>query len=343
MPRFSVVVPAMSTPDRAAAGRLARGYAAIVVALRYPILLGWIGAVAAAVLYLPVLSSANDGTASLVPSNAPALQAEATATRLFGEPLDAQVAVVQRDARGLPAAAQEKAIRAAVSTDTGHPAGGPISGLAGALPVPNTGGVFPSARETSTTVITFLYFRPGTTFAAQTAGGEQYASRNASARAAGLVGVTGAVPATYEQGQIINQRLPWVELATLLAIAAIVGFFFLSAGAPLATLICAATAYLLATRLVAWVTQQLHTALPADVEPVLVVLLLGVTTDYTVFFMSGMRSRLAEGLPRLRAARLTTAEFAPIILAAGLLVAAGTGSLAAARMQLIRAFGRPSR
>ena len=62
--------------------------------------------------------------------------------------------------------------------------------------------------------------------------------------------------------------------------------------------------------------------LPADVDPVLVVLLLGVTTDYSVFFLSGMRARLAEGVRRVRAARLATAEFAPIILAAGLIVAA---------------------
>ena len=117
------------------------------------------------------------------------------------------------------------------------------------------------------------------------------------------------------------------------------GFFFLSPGAPLATLACAATAYLLAIRIVAWVMQQMHVTLPPDVEPVLVVLLLGVTTDYSVFFMSGMRNRLAEGLPRIQAARLTTAEFSPIILAAGLLVAAGTASLGVAKMQLIRAFG----
>ena len=85
--------------------------------------------------------------------------------------------------------------------------------------------------------------------------------------------------------------------------------------------------------------QQMHVTLPPDVEPVLVVLLLGVTTDYSVFFASGMRNRLAEGMSKVQAARLTTAEFAPIILAAGLLVAAGTASLAVAPMQLIRAFG----
>ena len=151
--------------------------------------------------------------------------------------------------------------------------------------------------------------------------------------------MTGVGPAIYEQGVIISQRLVWVEIATVLAIFLIVGFFFLSLGAPLATLACAATAYLLAVRVVAWVMQLMHATLPPDVEPVLVVLLLGVTTDYSVFFMSGMRNRLAEGLPRLAAARLTTAEFAPIIVAAGVLVAAGTGALGVAHMQLIRAFG----
>jgi putative drug exporter of the RND superfamily len=328
----------MRIAPRPAAGGLARAYAAVVVAFRLPILLGWVAAAVAAVLCLPALSTSG-GSSNLLPPNAPALQTEATATRIFGEPLDAQVAVVQRDPRGMPASVLAMAVRRALDTDNGHPAGGPISGLAGALPVPNTDRVFPASRERSTTVITFLYFRPGTSLAAQTLGGQQYAQRNASERDAGLAGVTGAIPATYEQGLIINQRLPWVELATLLAIAVIVGFFFLAGGAPLATLACAATAYLLAIRIVAWVTARMHVSLPADVAPVLVVLLLGVSTDYTVFFMSGMRRRLAEGLPRLQAARLTTAEYAPIILAAGLLVAAGTASLTVAKMQLISAFG----
>jgi RND superfamily putative drug exporter len=72
---------------------------------------------------------------------------------------------------------------------------------------------------------------------------------------------------------------------------------------------------------------------------VLVVLLLGVTTDYSVFFLDGMRARLAEGVPRVQAARLATAEFAPIIAAAGLIVSAATASLAVARTDLLRAFG----
>jgi RND superfamily putative drug exporter len=332
----------MSTP-RAATGGLARSYAALAVALRYLIVLGWLAAVTLAVRYLPALAPAG-GVASLVPANAPALQAEATATRTFGGPLDAQVAVVQRSARGLPTAVQIAAARAAAAVDSGQPRGGPIAGLAGAVPIPNTvvpttGAQFPGSRERSTTIVTFLYFRPGTSFAAQTAGGELYARRYASGQDGHLIGVTGVVPATYQQGVIIAQRLPWVEFATVAAIWLIVAFFFLSLGAPVATLLCAATSYLLAVRVVAWVTQHMHVPLPPDAEPVLIVLLLGVTTDYSVFFMSGMRNRLAEGLPKLQAARLTTAEYAPIILVAGVLVAAATGSLGLAKLQLIHALG----
>jgi putative drug exporter of the RND superfamily len=306
--------------------------------LRYPIVAGWIVAVVAAMHFLPQLSQSGDA-ASLVPSTAAAVQAEVTATRIFGEPLDAQVAVVQRAARGLTSRAQADAVRNAISVDTGQAAGSPIAGLAGAVPIPNTGGDFPGSRERSTTVITYLYFRPGLSPAAQTLAGELYARRYASAPADHLVGITGVAPAIDEQGVIISQHLPWVEIATVLAIFLIVGFFFLSPGAPLATLACAGTAYLLAVRVVAWVMQLMHVTLPPDVEPVLIVLLLGVTTDYSVFFMSGMRDRLAEGLPRVQAARLTTAEYAPIILAAGVLVAAGTAALGVAKMQLIRAFG----
>jgi putative drug exporter of the RND superfamily len=44
-------------------------------------------------------------------------------------------------------------------------------------------------------------------------------------------------------------------------------------------------------------------------------------------------------VPRVRAARLATAEYAPIITAAGLIVAAATASLIVARTDLLRAFG----
>jgi RND superfamily putative drug exporter len=322
--------------DRAAVGWLWRALAAVIVAARYLILLAWIAAAVAVTLYLPPLA-ASSGVGGLIPSGAPALRAEYDAARIFGLPLTAQVAVVQRDPRRFPLATVKHAARQAAVMDTGHAA--PISGLGAAVPIANTAGAFPGSKERSTTIITFLYFRPGTSIGEQAAGGQAFARRYASAPADHLIGVTGAAPAQDAQGNLILRYLPWVELATLAAIAIIVGWHFRSFGAPLATLLCVAVAYLVAVRVVALVARRTGAALPPDLEPVLVVLLLGVTTDYAVFFLAGMRARLAGGLPRLAAARRTTAEYLPIILTAGLVVAGGVAALAVASVGTLAAFG----
>ena len=335
--RPAAQAPAAMVARQPVVGGLARGYAFVVVSMRYVVLVGWLAAAALATHYLPTLSAAG-GVGDLVPTHSAALRAEADATRLFRVPMSAPVAVVQANAGGLSTAVQEGAARSAIAIDQGG--GAHIQGLAGALPVANTAGAIPGSRHQSTTVITFLYFRPGTSMAQETAGGEAYArALAASGPRAHIAGVTGPIPARYEQGQIIEHYLPWVEAATVLAIFLIVGWHFRSFGAPLATLLSAATSYLLAVHVVAWAAERMGVSVPPDLEPVLVVLLLGVTTDYCVFFLSGMRTRLAEGTPRLAAARLTTAEYTPIILAAGLVVAAGTAALVVARIQLLRAFG----
>ena len=355
------------------AGVLARSYAFVVVSLRYLIVGGWAAAVVLAVMFLPPLSATSSGGLSdLIPPGSAAAHAESDAARLFGFPIDAAVAIVQRDPHGMPAATRDRAIRQAIAVDrrlsgqsTGQLAAaaaalasagqpdvarilsGPVSpgppggipGLAGAYPLPNTAGLLRGTNEQSTTVITFLSFRPGTSFGAQTAGADAYVHWFLNRPADHVVGVTGPIPAEYDQSQIIGKDILWVELFTVLAIALIVGLRFRSVGAPLATLACAATAYLIAVRVVVWLAARMGVTLPPDLDPVLVVLLLGVTTDYTVFFLDGMRARVADGVPRVRAARLATAEFAPIILAAGVIVAAAAASLVVARTKLLSAFG----
>ena len=328
--------PASRKP-KAAAGLLARSYAAVVVSLRLLIIAGWAAAVAAAIVFLPPLNPTTGGLSELIPPGSPAAHAEADASKLFGFPLDAAVAVVQRDPRGLPTATQVRAVRQALAADrqatsplgqlsqvaaaagaaealakadhlsgadlTGPLSPGPpggIPGLAGAFPLPNTGGLLVGTAEHSTTIITFLYFQPGTSFSQQTAGANEYVHWYLNQPADHVVGVTGPIPAEYAQSQIIKNDIIWVELFTVLAIALIVGLRFRSVGAPLAALACAGTAYVLAVRVVAWAAQRMGVSLPPDLDPVLVVLLLGVTTDYTVFFLDGMRGRLAEGVPRVR-------------------------------------------
>ncbi|HEY9241583.1 MAG TPA: MMPL family transporter [Streptosporangiaceae bacterium] len=323
-----------SGADRPAVGWIWRAYAALAVGLRFLILLAWIAAAIAATRFLPQLTSSGSVSA-LIPKGAPAVQAEYEATRLFGLPLTSQVEVVQRDPHGFSTQAQLRAARQALAVDRGHT----VAGVAAAVPVANTNGAFPGSRERSTTIITYLFSRPGTSVAAAAAAGQAYAHRFDSAPQDHLAGVTGSEPAEAEQATLILRYLPWVELATVLAIALIVGVYFRAPGAPLATLACSATAYLVATRVVAWAAQRMGVTVAPDLEPVLVVLLLGVTTDYSVFFLAGMRSRLAEGLPRVTAARRTTAEFTPIILTAGLVVAAGIASLAVAHLGPLQAFG----
>jgi len=288
------------------------------------------------VMFLPPLPSSG-GLPNLIPAGSPAAHADADAARLFGYPLEAGVAIVQRDPRGLPPSVVDTTAHAALAYDRKAS----IPGLLAVIPVPNGVGMSPTitgspiaaagllagVRRTTSTIVTYLEFRADASTEQQVSGARAYARRYLTH----VVGVTGPVAAEYEQGLIIGRDLGWVELFTVLALALIVGVRFRSVIAPLAVLACAGTAYVLAVRIVAWGAQRAGITLPQDADPVLVVLLLGVTTDYCVFFLAGMRSRLAEGAGRLQAVRDSTTASAPIVFAAGLLVAAGTGALVVAR------------
>lgn len=241
--------PGHPVREGAQAGVIWRAWALVVIALRYPILLAWvIGAVAAAV-FLPGITPA--GTlGNLVPSGSPALRAEYDAARLFGVPLTSQAAVVQRNPSGFSRQTQLNVARRVIAVDQRRAR--QVPGLALAVPLANTAGIVRGSRERSTTIITYLYFRPGMSMTAETTAGQAFAHRYLSAAPDHLIGVTGPAPAQTAQGQIIQRYLPWVELATVLAIALIVGLYFRSLGAPMATLLCAAIAYLIAVHAVGW-------------------------------------------------------------------------------------------
>jgi len=203
---------------------------------------------------------------------------------LFGFPIDAAVAIVQRDPHGMPAVVRDRALRQAIAVDR-RLSGQSEGQLAAAAAALARAGQPDAARILSGPV------SPGPP--------------------GGIPGLAGAFPLPNAAG--------------------------LLRGAPLATLACAATAYVIAIRVVVWLAGRMGVTLPPDLDPVLVVLLLGVTTDYTVFFLDGMRAQVAGGVPRIRAARLATAEFAPIILAAGIIVAAAAASLVVARTKMLGA------
>jgi RND superfamily putative drug exporter len=320
--------------------RLARAFAWLVVQLRWPIVLGWTVAAIAAVVYLPSLQEAGDKTSlvGLVPEDAEAIEAGVRSAVLFSVPVVTHTAIVQRDPEGLSRPAIKRVFRRASRTnDHRDPE---LKEIKGALPIVNARSLVPGSRETGTTAITYLFFDPNKTdLDDQDELTRRYAEKYVHFGDDALVGVTGAVPARLEEWRQIDKRLTWVTLATIGLIALILGVHFRSPVAPLVTLAAAGIAYVVSLRTAAYVGQELDFAIPRDAEPVLVVLLLGVVTDYAVFFLHGLRERLAAGDERLDAAHAATAEYLPIVLTAGLIVAGGTLALIAGQLAFFRAFG----
>ena len=318
----------------------ARAFAAVIVWLRWPIVLAWLVATAAAIVYLPSLQEAGSETSlvGLVPKDAESIETGIRSAELFTVPVIAHTHVVQRNPEGLSEEALARvASRAKVIADGRDPE---FEELRFALPIANARGLIPSSRETGTTAITYLFFDPSETdIADQDELATRFAKKYVNREDDALVGVTGAVPARMQEWREIEEGLPWVTLATVLVIALILGVHFRSPVVPLVTLLAAGIAYIVSLRAVAWFGESLGVTIPRDAEPILVVLLLGVVTDYAVFFLHGMRERLDAGDRRIDAARQAAAEYLPIVVTAGLIVAGGTASLVAGELEFFRAFG----
>jgi len=309
----------------------------VLIRLRLVILPGWIVVAILVATHLPAFTDQTQSeTTGLVPTNARSASVEARGIRDFGTPMLSRVAVVQRDSGGLSADVQKRAVRRALRIDRHRDEA--LRSIAFALPVSNAGGIFPGARERGTTVVTFLYFRPGVSTDAQLALAQTYVQR---IRSAGdpVVGVAGTLRAREAEFRHIQSALPIVEIATVGLIALILLFSFAAIGPPVVTLGAAFLSYVISVHVLTRIASALGVQIPREVEPVLVVLLLGLTTDYSVFFFSGARQRLSQDEPRIRAAEGTTRLFLPIIATAGLIVALGSASLAVGKFEFFRAFG----
>jgi len=315
---------------------LVRLFARAVVGLRWVIVPAWIAAAAASALYLPTLGSGEPlPLGGLVPSDAPALRVGQRESELFRVPLTADTVVVQRDPQGLSREAQARALARAVAVSRG--AKDP-EGIAFALPIANTLGLFPGSRERGTTALTYLFFGPQASLVDRVREANVYAARINGPDEA-LVGVTGPAPARYQQFLEIDSHLELVEIATVAVILLVVGLTFRALAAPLLTLFAAGIAFIVASGVIPWVGERLGVTVPEEVEPLVVALTLGIVTDYAVFYLSGYRRRLFEGLDRIEAARAATIRVTPIVATAGLIVVAGTAALLVGELEFFRAFG----
>ena len=214
----------------------------------------------------------------------------------------------------------------------------PDRDLLAAFPLINTPVLLPNAAESNTTIVTYLFTDPTADLFAQNGAAYDYAGRF-DPRDEALVGVGGAIPAQIEQGTVIGRELPLVEAVTLAAIAVIVGANFRSVVAPLITLVTAAAGYLLADRAIGSLAAVVGVAAPAELEPIVVALMLGITTDYSIFFLTGMQRRLQFGASDRDAAQRAVQEYLPIVVTAGFTVACGVAALVVAESGLFKELG----
>ncbi len=310
----------------------------VVIALRWPIAIAWIAAAALTTALLPSIADSQNGAlGDLVPNDAAAIDAELRSAELFGFPLLSRTIVVQRDPQGLGAAAVATTVRRAVALNRNTLDG--LDRVGGAIPVLNTVSLPPFTRERGTATVTYLFYDTTVGARERVALAERVAQRARTVAPRSYTGVTGALPAREEQSRLIADRLPLVELCTVLLVLVAVGLHFRAPLAPLITLLAIAVTYLITIRAVAWIGQRAGVAVPSEVQPVIVVLLFGILTDYAIFYLSRFRLRLSEGMRSRAAAERAAGELVATIVAAGVTVAAASAALLVAHLGFFQTFG----
>ena len=317
------------------AGGLARLFAWVVVTFRWFVVLGWAVLLAAAAVWLPASSSSAD-LGGFAPPDSRAIATETTSAKAFGFPILSRTLLVQRDEGGLSQTAQQRAVQRAVAV--AQKTAGDIGPIVAAVPIANTKGVIPSP-EHDTTVLTYIFTKPGTSFGDEVAAAQQFGRQHVNQPDDHLVGVTGTVPAQVAQTEILYDHLLLLEGVTLLAVIGIVALKFRSVVAPLVALVTAAASYFLAVRVTNYAGGFVEGGAPDELKPLVLALVLGIVTDYAIFYLSSMRSGLESGLDKVAAARASSAQTGRIVLVAGIAVAAGSAAMLVAESGFFRAFG----
>lgn len=316
-------------------GRLARAHEWVTYVLRWPIVILWIAGTIFLIAHPVDRAGAPDETASLIPEDSPAARAELRSIDLFGYPLSSRTVVVQRDPAGLsPFVIAESMLDALALNQTK-----PAWPVLGAIPLVNSAGLGVGAGERNTTVLTYMLMDPNSDFGQQHSAARQYTQDTLERPVDHVVGVSGSVPARAQQSYLLDTHLGWVEGATVVAIFLLVGLAFRSLVVPVIALVASGIAVVATLTALTLLSARLGVSAPAELEPVVVALILGVVTDYTIFFATGYHAAALRFADRREAVRSSVTIYAPIILAAGLTVAAGTLTLVVAQSPFFRAFG----
>jgi putative drug exporter of the RND superfamily len=284
----------------------------------------WIVVALAAVHFLPGISQEGGGAlGGLVLKHSPAVATQQREARTFGNTLLTRIVVVQHADAGLTRRQLRRTLELARRVAKGKAHRFRYLRVAAPIVDPHR-----------TTSVTYLYFSHEASNAQALDVAHDYAN---ALRPHGLR--TGALLARDAELSQIQRSLPWVTLATVGLIALVLVLSFRAVAPPLLVLGTAGIAFVIAVRVLAWLAEKRGEQVPKEVEPVLVALLLGLVTDYSIFFLAGVRRRLAGGSGRIAAAEGATRDNLPIIVTAGLIVALGSLSLTVGHLDIFRSFG----
>jgi RND superfamily putative drug exporter len=305
----------------------------VIVALRWFVVAGWIAGAVIATIMLPGLGGSSDLELPL-PSDAAPLKAEARSAEIFGSPLLTRTQVVVSRQGGLSAPEQRDLAEFALRVSQHKVVG--LSDIQAAVPLTSAGGVAPGAEPGPASVITYLAFGPGTSVAHQTRVARDYAAVAPVPQGA-RADLTGTYPAQQEQMETIDDKLPLVVGVTLALIVLVVALVFRSIVAPLVVLGTIGVAYAIDLRAIGAVGEAIGITATRDIEPVVSALLMGIVTDYAIFYLFGVRNRLRSGDAR-SAAIGAGAQMTAIVITAGLCTALGTAVLLVGDVDFFRAF-----
>ena len=281
--------PAPSGAADRPGSRAAYAVATAVVALRWLIVAAAVGGAVAAYLLLPAFTTHSGGIGDITTSGNPAIAAETQAAQAFGFPVLSRTVMVQRDPAGLPQPVLRRPTARPPRCGNGRRPAAPTASSSPRCPSSTPAVSSPARRETRTTIVTYLY--PNTeNFADATQAAQRYAARFGAADH--VVGVTGTVPGSYRQTQLLGAAVPRLEVVSVAAVILIVGLAFRSVVAPLLTLLTAGVSYIMITRVARCWPARLGVDIPPDLEPLMVALMVGVITDYVVYFLAGLRGEL---------------------------------------------------
>lgn len=315
-----------------AAAVCGRGYRTAVSRGRWFVIAAWIAAVVALPLTLGSGTTGGSSLGGLLPAHSRAVQLETKSLAQFDVPVLSETAVVLHDPDGLNPFVRADDVIWALAHAVRYLGGAPPaagSDILAAVPVP-------VARQDS--AVTYLYMPSDTSPVDAKRLAERYAAHFAGDPGVETY-VTGLVPAEVSQQNHVLSRLDVFAIASLALVALIVALAFRSVLAPLLVLAIFAAGYAVSRPLLGQLATWLGFPMPQQIEPIVVALLLGVVTDYSVLFFSEMRRRLRDGTSAHDAVSQTLQHEAHVVLIAGLTVAGGTSALLAANFQLFRAFG----